>query len=166
LVSNASANIRAVLHQNPDGMDYDQICRATGIARDKVSSFVAALMGQGDVKPYEIDGRRIFKYAGDPSRVGPRVREKEPASVPQIPRFTATRAVQTEPIVVPPSIPAKINGSPRPDLQALSVENVITAASSLAAAVREHVDMEGADELQRAVRAFELAERIHEAAHA
>jgi hypothetical protein len=167
-MNNKSASIRALLHQNPDGMDYEELSRHTGVARDKISAFVAALIGQGDVKPYEVDGRRIFKYCGDPKRVGPR---------DEIERQPVVRKVDFNLDAAPGSpAPAKKGNvvthkferkeSAGADLQALTLQNIIAAASVLAACVREHVELDESEELKRAVKGFELAERIHEAAAA
>lgn len=72
-MSNKSAAIRTALAGRPAGMDYDQLSQATGIGRDRITSFLSVMLGNGDVKAFLEDGKRIFKYSGDPDRAGPRV---------------------------------------------------------------------------------------------
>jgi hypothetical protein len=193
-VNSKAANIRALLYQHPDGMGYAQLSSATGIARDKIAAHVASLMTGGDVKPFIVNGERLFKYVGDPAKVTQR--DVQPQSRPApirvvnlCPDDAALETAQKEaaeaayercnPAVKPQDIPSfrsapkesaveekppATNGA---DLQALVIENIVSAAAHLAAMVRENVeDLDECPELARAVKGFELAEKIHEAARA
>lgn len=116
-VNNKSASIRTLLSQHPDGLGYDDISRYTGVARDRVGAFVAALISSGDVKPYEFPERgRVFKYVGDPKRAGSRV-EHPPKERPPLPiaKEAARPPAQTElatPSATPRTAPLEEGAEP------------------------------------------------------
>lgn len=72
-MNNKAASLRALLYDHPDGLNYDELCKYTGIARDSIYAHMAGLVHEGDAKAYELPARgRFFKFTGDPRRVGPR----------------------------------------------------------------------------------------------
>lgn len=90
-MNNKAASLRTLLRDHPDGLGFDELSRYTGIARDRIGAHVASLLSNGDAKAFEIPGRgRIFKFAGDPKRVGPRFPD-------QIPTVTHKAAATTQP---------------------------------------------------------------------
>lgn len=104
-VNNKSASIRALLSMHPDGLGYDDICRHTGIARDKIAAFTSVLITAGDIKAFIVEGdRRIFKYVGDPKRAGPRNLD-QPVATPKKQRDTP--AVEKAPKAAPVGLAPK-----------------------------------------------------------
>ena len=79
-LNSKSASIRALLRDHPDGLGYDEICKGTGIARDRIGSALTPLLMAGDIKGYEIPGRgRVFKIA---DKAAGKVRERAPEQTP------------------------------------------------------------------------------------
>lgn len=93
-MSNKSKSVLALLRQHEDGLGYDDLSRYTGIARDKIASFVAVLITASEVKAYEFPDRgRIFKAVVDPKRAGPR--KETPATRVAIPSIAASGAKES-----------------------------------------------------------------------
>jgi hypothetical protein len=155
--------VRDAIAESPDGIDYAGLCQATGIARDKIGKHVQAVVAQGEAKAYIIDGAFLYKPTNGAS--GPHVQtavaERPALEIPAFIKANGEFHILKEATAMgdrPPAI--------RTNLHELALENVIAAASHLAAAVRENVELDECPDLSRAVKQFDLAERIHEAAKA
>jgi hypothetical protein len=94
-----------------------------------------------------------YIFADHLSRVGNMGESPKAARVDDIPRFIQ------EPATVEPTD----KGADAPTLRDLALENVINAAGVLAREVQVALDYEAKPALARAIRAFELAEKIHAA---
>lgn len=191
-MNNKSASIRALLHQSPEGLGYDELSKHTGIARDRIAAFVSVLITAGDVKPYEFAGRgRVFKYVGDPRRVGPRVQidaEKKTSAPVAPPRQTVETPKEPEPAApqaerqeiassrraadaidpaTKPAVAAAPTRSVEAELLAISVDLLTAATKRLTAEVRELIsDMDHVEEINAALEGAELASRLYEKAKA
>lgn len=184
-----ASDVLAAIESNPDGLDYAGLCRLTGLARDRIAKHVQTVVQTGLVKAYVINGELLYKPTKlakidpipEPAKASAGLLDTAtPPTVPSSARVVRPLdeprepAMRVAPIEIPQFIKEAVTMGDRPPLppseklQALTLENVITAAAHLAAAVEDAVDLddEGSADLARAVRGFKLAERIHELAKA
>lgn len=122
-MNNKAASLRTLLHDNPAGLNYDELCKYTGIARDRIATHMAGLIREGDAKEYELAGRgRFFRFTGDPRRIAPRF----PDAVPTITHATTPPAAK--PSTAADRKPADRSSPPASDRALDSAATTSTAA--------------------------------------